>query len=259
MGPITRCVGPLVAPEQIWQDPCPAKPAELISDADVATLKETLLGSGVSPADLVSAAWASASTFRKTDYRGGANGARIRLAPQKDWPANAGVGATIAKLEEVKAAFGKEVSIADLIVLGGCAAVEAAAKQGGVEVTVPFSPGRTDATDEQTDTASFAVLEPKADGFRNYGTSTPHMLVDKAHLLNLSGEYTNPINPLSHPGMLSDQQIHARHSPGDDLPRRRPSRPRDLLWLHWCSHRNSGDPEQRLLRQPPRHGHHLGA
>lgn len=188
MGPITRCYGPLVAPVQIWQDPVPDKPAEVISAEDITTLKETLLGSGIAPATLVSTAWASASTFRKTDYRGGANGARIRLSPQKDWAANnpEELATTLAKLEEIKAGFGKDVSIADLIVLGGSAAVEDAAKKAGVEVSVPFFPGRTDATEEQTDVASFAVLEPKVDPFRNYGAATPHQMVDKAHMLGLT-------------------------------------------------------------------------
>lgn len=188
MGPITRCQGPLVAPVQIWQDPVPDKPAELIGEDDIAALKETLLGSGLSPETLIRTAWASASTFRKTDFRGGANGARIRLAPQKDWAANSPeeLAATLAKLEEIKAGCGKDVSIADLIVLGGSAAVEAAAKKGGVDVSVPFFPGRTDATDEQTDVNSFAVLEPTTDPFRNYGAPTPHQMVDKAHMLGLT-------------------------------------------------------------------------
>jgi catalase-peroxidase len=188
MGPITRCQGPLVAPVQIWQDPVPDKPAELIGEADVSALKETLLGSGLSPEALIRTAWASASTFRRTDFRGGANGARIRLAPQKDWAANnpEELAATLAKLEEIKAGCGKDVSIADLIVLGGSAAVEAAAKKGGVDVSVPFFPGRTDATDEQTDANSFAVLEPKTDPFRNYGAPTPHQMIDKAHMLGLT-------------------------------------------------------------------------
>ena len=188
MGPITRCLGPLVAPVQIWQDPVPDKPAALIGADDIASLKASILGSGLSAASLVRVAWGSASTYRKTDHRGGANGGRIRLAPQRDWAVNnpAELGAVLAKLEEISAGCGKEVSIADLIVLGGCAAVEDAAKKGGVEITVPFSPGRTDATDEQTDADSFSVLEPTADAFRNHGGATPHQLVDRAHMLNLT-------------------------------------------------------------------------
>jgi catalase-peroxidase len=172
---------------------------ELIGDADIAALKEKILGAGLSTAQLVTTAWASAATFRGTDKRGGANGARIRLAPQKDWEVNqpAELAKILGVLEGIQNDFnaaqtgGKKVSLADLIVLGGTAAVEAAAKQAGHDVTVPFSLGRTDATDEQTDAHSFAVLEPKADGFRNYlrpGASRPaaELLVDKAHLLTLT-------------------------------------------------------------------------
>ena len=200
MGPRTRYLGKLVPKEAlIWQDPVPAVDHPLVDDKDIAALKARLLASGLSISQLVSTAWASASTFRGSDKRGGANGARIRLAPQKDWEANqpAELAKVLPKLEAIQkefnaqAAGGKKVSLADLIVLGGCAAVEAAAQKGGVEVKVPFSPGRTDATQEQTDAASFAVLEPKADGFRNYVRKgyagyAAELLVDRAQLMNLS-------------------------------------------------------------------------
>jgi catalase-peroxidase len=198
MGPIARYLGPWVPDEElIWQDPVPAVDHELIDDADIAALKAKILDSGLSISQLVSTAWASASTYRDTDKRGGANGARIRLSPQAEWDVNltSGVGAVVSRLEAIAAEFtassGKKVSLADMIVLGGCAAVEAAAKAGGFEVTVPFTPGRTDATQEQTDVDSFAVLEPVADGFRNYlqkgsRLAAEHQLVDKAFMLNLS-------------------------------------------------------------------------
>jgi catalase-peroxidase len=201
MGPIGRYLGPLVPAEpQIWQDPVPAVTHELIGAGDVAALKETILASGLSVADLVAAAWASASTFRGTDKRGGANGARVRLAPQNIWAVNdpdrlAGVLRTLERIQQefnaAHAGEDKQVSLADLIVLGGAAAVERAAKTGGVDVTVPFTPGRTDASPEQTDEESFAVLEPTADGFRNYlgkGQTRPseQLLVDRAQLLTLT-------------------------------------------------------------------------
>ncbi len=198
MGPVARCLGDQVAPPQIWQDPVPAVDHKLIEEADIANLKKQILDSGLSTSQLVSTAWASAATFRTTDKRGGANGARIRLAPQKDWAVNNPdqLSGVLGKLEKIQgdfngaAAGGKKVSLADLIVLGGCAAVEKAAKDAGHEVKVPFVPGRTDATDEMTDANSFAVLEPKADGFRNFqsGGSTPSaaLLVDRAHMLTLS-------------------------------------------------------------------------
>ena len=192
MGPRARYLGSLVpAEELIWQDPVPAVDHELIDDADVASLKAKILDSGLSISQLVSTAWASASTFRGSDKRGGANGARLRLAPQKDWEVNAGSADVIAKLESIQANFGKTVSLADLIVLGGAAAIEAAAKSAGHDVTVPFTPGRTDASQEQTDVESFAVLEPAADGFRNYQkqqykVSSEELLVDKAQLLTLT-------------------------------------------------------------------------
>jgi catalase-peroxidase len=200
MGPRARYLGPEV-PEQelIWQDPIPAVAHPLIDAQDIAALKARVLASGLSVAELVYTAWSSASTFRGSDKRGGANGARIRLAPQKDWAVNQPeqLAKALATLEGIQEAFnaaasgGKKVSLADLIVLAGCAAVEKAAKNAGHTVTVPFTPGRTDATKEQTDVESFAVLEPIADGFRNYAKGNPgvpaeHLLVDKAQLLTLT-------------------------------------------------------------------------
>ena len=199
MGPITRCLGPLVPEPQLWQDPVPAVTHELIGEQDIAALKGRILTSGLSIAQLVSTAWASAATFRGTDKRGGANGARIRLAPQKDWDANqpAQLATVLQTLEGIQTAFkgaqssGKMVSLADLIVLAGCAAVEEAAKNAGHPVQVPFTPGRTDASQAQTDVTSFAVLEPTADGFRNYfgsgnGRSAEDMLLDRAQFLTLT-------------------------------------------------------------------------
>jgi catalase-peroxidase len=200
MGPTACYLGPLVPKEElIWQDPVPAVSGELINDQDVAVLKEKIATSGLSVSQLVSTAWASASTFRGSDKRGGANGARIRLAPQKDWEVNqpAQLSSVLKTLEAVQADFNransaKQVSIADLIVLAGSVGVEKAAKAAGQEVTVPFTPGRTDATQEQTDIESFSVLEPIADGFRNYQkgkytVTTEEMLLDRAQLLTLSG------------------------------------------------------------------------
>jgi catalase-peroxidase len=200
MGPRARYLGPEVpAEELIWQDPLPAVDHALIDDADIAALKAKILASGLTVPQLVSTAWASASTFRGSDKRGGANGARIRLAPQKDWESNqpAQLGRVLGVLEGIQSAFngaasfGKQVSLADLIVLGGCAAIEQAAKEGGHSVKVPFSPGRTDASQAQTDVESFRVLEPAADGFRNYrrvGSTAPAevQLLDKAQLLTLT-------------------------------------------------------------------------
>ena len=191
MGPIARYVGKEVPGPRIWMDPVPAGPK--LSDADVAELKAKLLASGLSVSQLVKTAWASASTFRGSDKRGGANGARIRLAPQKDWAANepAELAKVLGVLEGIQSAFGKPVSLADLIVLGGCAAVEKAAKDAGYDVRVPFTSGRGDASQDQTDAHSFAVLEPKIDGFRNYAAgptrqSLEELLVDKAQLLGLT-------------------------------------------------------------------------
>jgi len=200
MGPVARYLGPLVPKEvQIWQDPIPAVDHKLVDDKDIAALKAKVLASGLSISQLVTTAWASAATFRGSDKRGGANGARIRLAPQKDWEVNqpSELAKVLPKLEAIQKEFnnaqsgGKKVSLADLIVLGGCAAVEAAAKKAGHEVKVPFSPGRMDASQEQTDVQSFAVLEPAADGFRNYARKglegvAAELLIDKAQLLTLT-------------------------------------------------------------------------
>jgi catalase-peroxidase len=200
MGPISRYLGPLVPKEPLpWQDPVPGVDHELIGEQDIVALKAKILKSGLSISQLVTTAWASAATFRGSDKRGGANGARIRLAPQKDWEVNQPtvVAKALETLEAIHKDFngsqsgGRKVSLADLIVLGGCAAVEEAAKRAGHEVKIPFSPGRTDASQEQTDVHSFAVLEPIADGFRNYfrnGQQRPaeELLVDRAQLLTLS-------------------------------------------------------------------------
>jgi len=199
MGPVSRYLGPWVPEPQLWQDPVPLVDHELIGDEDVAALKGSILASGLSISQLVSTAWASAATFRGTDKRGGANGARVRLAPQRDWEVNqpGELAKVLAILEQIQQDFngaqsgGKRVSLADLIVLGGCAAVEEAAKTAGHDVTVPFAPGRTDASQEQTDVETFAVLEPKDDGFRNYfraGEKLPPetLLLDRANLLTLT-------------------------------------------------------------------------
>jgi catalase-peroxidase len=200
MGPVTRYVGPEVPAEVlIWQDPIPAVDHALIDKNDIQELKKSILNTGLSISSLVTTAWAAASTFRGSDKRGGANGARIRLAPQKYWEVNnpAQLSSVLGKLEAIqtefnqRAAGGKKVSLADLIVLGGCAAIEKAAEKAGVPVSVPFTPGRMDASTEQTDVESFAVLEPIADGFRNYAKkkytiSAENLLVDKAQLLNLT-------------------------------------------------------------------------
>jgi len=193
MGPIHRYLGPLVPKEiLIWQDPIPAPTHPRLSEADATALKSKILASGLTVPQLVSTAWASASTFRGSDKRGGANGARIRLAPQKDWEVNqpAQLKTVLGKLEAIQKEHGK-VSLADLIVLGGNAAVERAAKDAGVDVKVPFAPGRTDASQEQTDVESFAPLEPRADGFRNYqrkgdARPAPELLLDRARQLTLT-------------------------------------------------------------------------
>ncbi|WP_078972117.1 catalase/peroxidase HPI [Streptomyces sp. WM6368] len=199
MGPISRYLGPWVPEPQLWQDPVPAVDHELVADADVAALKRTILAAGLSVPQLAGTAWAAASSFRGTDMRGGANGARIRLAPQKDWEVNdlPEVAEAVRALEGIQEDFnraqsgGKKVSLADLIVLGGCAAVEQAAKNARYDIVVPFAPGRTDATQEQTDVEAFAVLEPEADGFRNYlrageKLSPEALLLDRASMLNLT-------------------------------------------------------------------------
>ncbi|MFG3087478.1 catalase/peroxidase HPI [Streptomyces antibioticus] len=199
MGPLSRYLGPWVPEPQVWQDPVPAVDHDLLTDADVAALKGVILASGLSLPQLVTTAWAAAASFRGTDKRGGANGARIRLAPQKDWEVNdlPEVSEVLETLERIQRDFngsqtgGTKVSLADLIVLGGCAAVERAAKNAGFDITVPFAPGRTDASQEQTDAESFAVLEPRADGFRNYvrageKLSPETLLLDRASLLTLT-------------------------------------------------------------------------
>ncbi|MEU4235897.1 catalase/peroxidase HPI [Actinoplanes sp. NPDC026619] len=197
MGPVARFLGPWVAEAQLWQDPVPAHEGALVSEADIATLKSTVLSSGLTVAQLVSTAWASAASYRSTDKRGGANGARIRLEPQRSWEANQPeqLASVLSTLETIQKQFneagGAQISLADLIVLAGSAAVEKAAADGGVKVTVPFRPGRTDATQEQTDVESFAVLEPRADAFRNYlrpgeKTQPEVLLVDRAYMLNLT-------------------------------------------------------------------------
>jgi catalase-peroxidase len=204
MGPVSRYLGPWVPEPQLWQDPVPPVDHELIDDTDIAALKTALLDSGLSPAQLIATAWSAAASFRGTDKRGGANGARIRLAPQRDWAVNepAALAEVLPVLEQVREGFnsaqsqgaqagGKKVSLADLIVLGGCAAVEQAARTAGVEVTVPFAPGRTDASQDQTDVESFRVLERHADGFRNYlradvKLSPETLLIDRAYMLNLT-------------------------------------------------------------------------
>ncbi len=196
MGPLSRYLGPWVPEPQLWQDPVPAVAHALVGAEDIAALKKQILASGLSVSQLVSVAWRSAASFRGTDDRGGANGARIRLAPQKDWEVNepAELGKVLKALEGIQQAFNagsKQISLADLIVLGGCAAVEQAAKAGGHDVKVPFAPGRTDASQEQTDVTSFAVLEPRADGFRNYikagqKLSPETLLLDRANMLKLT-------------------------------------------------------------------------
>ncbi|MFE3991127.1 catalase/peroxidase HPI [Streptomyces goshikiensis] len=197
MGPLSRYLGPWIPEPQLWQDPVPAVDHPLVTDEDVATLKRWILGAGVSVSQLVTTAWAAAASFRGTDKRGGANGARIRLAPQRDWEVNdlPEVAQVVQKLEQLQRDFNRDgatrISLADMIVLGGCAAVEQAARNAGHDITVPFAPGRTDASQEQTDVESFAVLEPKADAFRNYlqeGEKLPPetLLLDRANLLTLT-------------------------------------------------------------------------
>jgi catalase-peroxidase len=221
MGPVSRYLGPWVPEPQLWQDPVPPVDHELIGDADVAALKEKVLASGLSVAQLVSTAWASAASFRTTDKRGGANGARIRLAPQKDWEVNNPdeLGKVLQTLEQIQRDFNvsqtaKKVSLADLIVLAGCAAVEKAARDAGHDITVPFTPGRTDASQEETDVDTFAVLEPKADGFRNYlraGQKLPPetLLVDRAYMLNLTApEMTVLVGGMRALGATFEQSRH---------------------------------------------------
>ena len=227
----------------IWQDPIPAADHPPIGEPDIAALKAKILASGLSVSQLVSTAWASASTFRGSDKRGGANGARIRLSPQKDWDVNnpPELAKVLRDLEAIQKEFGKKVSLADLIVLGGSAAIEKAAKDAGVNVTVPFTPGRMDASQAQTDAASFAPLEPRADGFRNYiGAKKQFMapeeaLVDRAQLLTLTApEMTVLVGGLR---VLGANAGNANTAPSPQ----------------------AGNADQRLLRQPARHGHGVAA
>ncbi len=248
MGPVSRYLGPWVPEVQLWQDPVPEVDHELVTDDDVAALKATVLDSGLSIQQLVVTAWASASTFRGTDKRGGANGARIRLAPQKDWDVNdpSTLAGVLSTLEQVQADFNasaggaKKISLADLIVLGGCAAVEKAAHDAGHDITVPFTPGRTDASQEQTDVETFDVLEPTADGFRNHlraGEKLPGetLLLDRANLLTLTApEMTVLVGGMRALGANAGR-VRAR-----------------------CAHRPAGHAHQRLLRQPARHGDGVG-
>ncbi len=223
MGPLVRYLGPLVPTEQLtWQDPIPPVNHPLIGEPEIETLKAKILASGLSVSELVSTAWASASTFRGSDKRGGANGARIRLAPQNDWDVNqpAQLAAVLRKLEAIQKAFnasqsgGKKVSLADLVVLGGGAAVEQAAKDAGHDVKVAFTPGRMDASQEQTDAAAFAPLEPTADGFRNYlhgkqRLSPEELLVDRAQLLRLTApEMTVLVGGLRVLGANAGKSVH---------------------------------------------------
>jgi catalase-peroxidase len=222
MGPVSRYLGPWVAEPQLWQDPVPAVDHQLIEKADIADLKKKILASGLSVSQLVSTAWASAATFRGTDKRGGANGARIRLAPQKDWEVNrpAELAKVLQTLEKIQQDFnasqsgGKKVSLADLIVLGGCAAVEKAAKNAGFDVSVPFAPGRTDASQEKTDVESVAVLEPRFDGFRNYlqpgeALAAEELLLERAYMLTLTApEMTVLVGGMR---VLNANAVQARH------------------------------------------------
>ena len=247
MGPITRYLGPWVAEPQLWQDPVPAVDHELIDDQDVASLKRTLLDSGLSVAQLVATAWSSAASYRGTDKRGGANGARIRLAPQKDWEVNepAALATVLPVLERIQHDFNagqtgaKAVSLADVIVLGGCAAVEQAARNAGVDVTVPFAPGRTDATQEQTDVESFGVLERVSDGFRNYLRA---------------GVKLSPGDPAAGPGVHAAAERSGDDGAGRGHAGARRQRRRGAARR---LHRPARRVDERLLRQPAGHGHRV--
>ena len=249
MGPISRYLGPCVAGPQLWQDPVPACRSSADRRTGRRRSQSKILGSGLSVSQLVHTAWSSAATFRGTDKRGGANGARIRLAPQKNWAAND--PQTLAKalqtLEQVQTAFnqlstgGKKVSLADVIVLGGCAAVEKAAKDAGYNVQVPFKPGRTDASQDQTDVESFAVLEPTFDGFRNYlerGAllSPETLLVERAYMLTL----TAPEMTVLVGGMRALNANSGRIET-------------------WRLHQSTRDVDERLLRQHPRHEYRMAS
>ena len=249
MGPVSRYLGPWVPGPQLWQDPVPQVDHPLIDEQDIAALKGKILASGLSVSQLVHTAWSSAATFRGTDKRGGANGARIRLAPQKNWEVNdpPKLAKALQTLERVQTEFnrsqtgGKKVSLADVIVLGGCAAVEKAAKDAGYNVQVPFKPGRTDASQEQTDVESFAVLEPTFDGFRNYlkpgeMLSPETLLVERAYMLNLTApEMTVLVGGMralnANSGRIETRRLH------------------QPTW----------DVDQRFLRQPPRHEYRVEA
>jgi catalase-peroxidase len=272
MGPRARYLGAEVpAAVLLWQDPVPAVDHPPIDDSDIAALKKRILASGLTTGELVRTAWASASTFRASDMRGGANGGRIRLAPQKDWPVNdpASLAKALQTLEGIRATFntgaadGKQVSLADLIVLGGAAAIELAAKNAGYKVAVPFRPGRTDATQEQTDVASFAVLEPTADGFRNYFAdgnrrSPSELLVDRADLLGLTvpemtalvggmralgansggskhGVFTDRPGPLTNDFFVNLLDMNTRWSPAVDAPGLYEGRDRATGALKWTA------------------------
>ncbi len=248
MGPKSRYLGPEVPKEDlIWQDPIPAVDHQLVDADDIAALKKTILASGLTVSELVSTAWASASTFRGSDKRGGANGARIRLAPQKDWAVNqpAQLARVLVTLENIQASFnqaqkgGKQISLADLIVLGGCAAIEQAAKNGGQAVTVPFTPGRTDASQEQTDVESFAVLEPVADGFRNF---------QKARYAVSAGSAADRSRATADADRAGDDGADRRHARAQHQRRRLEAR---------RLHAAARDADQRLLRQPARHAHRV--
>ena len=245
MGPVSRCLGPLVPEPQLWQDPVPKADYEMIGDQDIAALKGKILASGLSVSQLVSTAWASASTFRGSDKRGGANGARIRLEPQKDWEVNkpAELAKVLQTLEQIQKDFNsaqtgnKRVSLADLIVLGGCAAVEEAAKKGGHPVQVPFSPGRTDASQEMTDAKAMGVLEPKTDGFRNYfghklDRPAEELLVDRAQLLTLTAPEMTVL--------IGGMRVLNTNTGNPQT---------------WRLHEAARDVDQRLLREPARHEH----
>ena len=249
MGPVVRYLGPWVPDEELlWQDPVPAVDHDLVDDADVAALKGKIADAGLSVSQLVSTAWASASTYRDTDKRGGANGARIRLSPQAEWDINvtSGVSRVVSALEGIQQDFngsqsgGKAISLADLIVLAGGVGVEQAAKAAGHDVQVPFTPGRTDATQEQTDVDAFAVLEPTADGFRNYlqkghDLAAEHLLLDRACLLSLTApELTVLVGGLRVLGANAGESTHGVLT--------------DRV----------GNVDERLLRQPARHGHGMG-
>ena len=241
MGARARYLGPLVPKGTlIWQDPIPAVNHRLIGEKDIAVLKAKILASSLSVSQLVSTAWASASTFRGSDKRGGANGARIRLSPQKNWEVNQPdqLKTVLQKLEAIQKKFGKKVSLADLIVLGGCAAIEKAAKDAGYKIKVPFTPGRMDASQEQTDVDSFAPLEPRADGFRNYISGKRQFMAPEEALVDRA-------------------QIAAVDGARNDGSGRRPARARrELRRIQTrCLHQEARQANERFLHEPARHEH----